>query len=358
MPVENQRELPFLTNLGLVITYKCQIACSHCILEASPRRTEEMELTDARQWIHQASSYRNGQFKVLSLTGGEPFYNLDLLRQISDIAEKAGLLVTVVTNAFWAFTRETALDTLKSIPAVRMLAVSADAYHQAEIPIERVQHAVAAAQQLELEYSVAVCTENEQDETYLSFLRKLEAFVSRDRINTATTLPVGRGATSLKGSQYEASHVPASSACWAASTPMIFPDGRVVACIGPVISLRNSHPLLLGNAKRTPLSEILDQAQLNPILHALRVWGPSKLIDLLGQSGWADLLPNNYIKGSVCAACYSLMSDCRVIVCLNQLAQDPNFVEKVAYGRLYYLKEEEMAVAISSPSENGPSFLG
>lgn len=37
-------ELPFLCHIGLVITYKCQVACPHCLLEAGPQRTEEMQL--------------------------------------------------------------------------------------------------------------------------------------------------------------------------------------------------------------------------------------------------------------------------------------------------------------------------
>ena len=348
MPAESRHELHFLTNLGLVVTYKCQIACPHCVLEAGPRRTEEMALEDAKRWIREAVHCPDSRFRVLSLTGGEPFCNLELLRDIAAFAGEAGLLVTAVTNAFWARTFDDAVSTLRSAPAIRMLAVSADAYHQAEIPLERVRHAVAAAEHLGLEYNVAVCTEDESDATHLAFVAALETFAAADRISVAKTLPVGRGALALNHLCYPMSPAPAAAACWAASTPMVFPDGRVVACIGPVISLRTPHPLLLGNAKLTSLTDVLTRAQRNSVLHALRVWGPRRLVELLQEAGYGSLLPQRYVEGSVCAACFSLMSDARVVAALNALAEDAVWAEKVAYGRLFYLKEEEMVTALSN----------
>ena len=346
MPAESRHELPFLTNLGLVVTYKCQIACPHCVLEAGPRRTEEMALQDAKRWIREAVNCPDSRFRVLSLTGGEPFCNRDLLCDIAASAGEAGLLVTAVTNAFWARTFEEAVSILRSVPAIRMIAISADAYHQAEIPLERVRHAVAAAKELGLEYNVAVCTEDENDEAHVAFVAELETFADADRISVATTLPVGRGAIALNHLRYPMSPEPASAACWAASTPMVFPDGRVVACIGPVISLQRPHPLLLGNARLTSLTDVLTRAQRNPVLHALRVWGPSRLVELLNEAGYGSLLPQTYVADSVCAACFSLMSDARIVACLNALAEDPVLAEKVAYGRLFYLKEEEMVAAL------------
>jgi MoaA/NifB/PqqE/SkfB family radical SAM enzyme len=76
-------EMPFLRNIGFIMTYKCQVACPHCIIEAGPERKEEMLLSDAFNWIQQVANYREGYIKVLSLTGGEPFYNIDHLKKIA-----------------------------------------------------------------------------------------------------------------------------------------------------------------------------------------------------------------------------------------------------------------------------------
>jgi hypothetical protein len=91
------------------------------------------------------------------------------------------------------------------------------------------------------------------------------------------------------------------------------------------------------------LHEILDNAESNPILQAIRIWGPRKLVSLIKEAGLNQYLPQRYIEESVCDACYNLMSNSKIIEFLNQLANDDEFKRKIAYARLYYLKETKMA---------------
>jgi organic radical activating enzyme len=338
-----QTELGFLRNIGLVITYKCQVACPHCIVHAGPDRTVEMRWADASRWIREIAAYREGQFKLLSLTGGEPFFNLDHLRRIATLGSELGLLVTAVSNAFWASTPEAAIRTLGEIPSIRMLALSADLYHQPAIPLERVRNAVRAARELGVEYTVAVCTQDEQDPAYLRLLKQVKEFADPGRIYTAMTMPVGRARTELDPDRYQMADLPAASACTTASTPMILPDGRVIACVGPLIALRVSHPLMLGNARLTPVAELLDRAESNTLLHAIRVWGPRKLVEALKATAAGVDLPTQYIKDSPCDVCQRLFRNPKLTGALSKLAMDAEFREKVAYGRVHYLRESSMA---------------
>lgn len=340
-------EMPFLRNIGLLMTYKCQVMCPHCILEAGPHRTEAMDVATALEWVRQVAEYRDGYIKVLSLTGGEPFYNINDLTAIASFGEHCGLLVSAVTNAFWATSLEKAVFTLKKLSAIKMLSISADAYHQSHIPFDRVKNAVQAAQECGVPYTIAVCTDNYEDGDYQVILKQLEAITDPDTILTAITFPVGRALKSVDLFQYQTTPNPPISACAAGSSPIIFPDGRVIACIGPVIDLASSHPLMLGNLRDESLGTILDRAQANPILHAIRVWGPSKLIELAAEAGLNQYLPESYIEGSVCHACYGLMSNPQLVQFLNELMTDKEFQRKVAYARLYYLKELEMLQHLS-----------
>jgi MoaA/NifB/PqqE/SkfB family radical SAM enzyme len=340
--MDAEAELGFLKNIGLVITYRCQISCPHCIVEAGPHRTEEMDLADAYAYIKEIAAYRDGHFEVLSLTGGEPFFNLAHLARIAGWASQAGLAVTAVTNAFWAATRDAALATLRKVPFIRMLAVSADVYHLAEIPFERIENAIWASQELGVEYTVAVCTQSKTDPIYLDLMQRLKSFVEAEKINTATAMPVGRARFTLQRAHYDLCEQTPVSACANASAPMILPDGRVVACVGPLIALRTAHPLLLGNARISPLSEILDEAEQNAVLHAIRVWGPHKLVDGLKANGWQHDLPHDYIEGNPCDVCHQLMSNPRLSQALRELDSQREFRERVAYGRLYYLQEDTM----------------
>ncbi len=336
-------EMPFLRNIGFVMTYKCQVACPHCIIEAGPHRKEEMKTPDALKWIHEAAAYRNGYIKVLSLTGGEPFYDIEKLRQIASAGEKEGFIVSAVTNAFWASTLQDAISILRNLSAIKMLAISTDVYHQHAIPFERVKNAILAAKECDIPYNIHVCTENENDENYRAIVTKLLTLTTMDTINTAVTFPAGRALKKISVFAHETTSEPPQSACSAGSSPIVFPDGRVIACIGPVIDLSSSHPLLLGDLRKNTLQEILDKAETNPILHTIRVWGPRKLISILNEAGLGEHLPDKYIKDSVCNACYHLMSSDKILSFLAQLAKEVEFTEKVAYARVYYLKETRMA---------------
>lgn len=335
-------ELPFLKSVGLMMTYRCQVACPHCIVQAGPARREEITTEDACRWTREVSDYRGGRIRFLALTGGEPFTNLDTLRTVTEYASLQGLTPSVVTNAFWASTPERAVEVLESLPAIRILSISTDIYHQVAIPLQWVQNAVHAADACRITYSISICTENETDPGYIRLRREIEAFAPTEVVLTAIALPVGRALKRLGTNNYEMTNEIPVSACATGGTPIIFPDGKVIGCIGPVIDLPRTHPIYLGDLRRSTLQEVLDQAQTNTILHALRAWGPKKLIELMCANGLADEVPDRYIKESVCDACYKLMSNERIVAFLVQLGQDAAFQRKVAYARAYYLNEPEM----------------
>ena len=335
-------EMPFLKNVGFIMTYKCQVACPHCIIEAGPHRTEEMSIEDAFDWIRQIRDYNHGYIEVLSLTGGEPFYDVNKLREISDFGEKCGLVVSAVTNGYWAKSPEKAFEILSRLSSIKMIAISTDVYHQKFIPFERIKNAAMAAKRCGIPYNIHICTENEDSPEYKKILEDVKKIADEDEIFTAVTFPAGRALKNADKAKYEMTSVPPISACSAGSSPIVFPDGKVIACIGPVIDLKSSHPLILGNLRESSLAEILDRSQMNTILHAIRIWGPKKLIRMVEEAGLGDELPNNYIKDSICNACYSLVSNPKIVEYLSELINDPEFRRRVAYARAYYLKEYDM----------------
>jgi len=346
---------PFLRNVGLLVTFHCQAACDHCVIRAGPDRHEEVDLENARQWIREIASYRDRYVCVLSLTGGEPFSNLKLLRQVMELAAESGLFVSVVTNGFWGASRESARKLLKNLPQICFLSISTDIYHQKFVPFERVENAIWAARECGIPYYVSIVTDSEDDPEFQRVKSEVLKTSEPENIRTGITFPVGR-ATQIKSQlKYSLSDEPPREACQAASSPCIFPDGRVYGCIGPLIELQHDHPLLLGNLHETPMHEILNRAETNVVLHALRLWGPKKLIAMLRDAGLGRHLPVEFITGSICNACFSLFSNVAVREWLLQLEQDAEFRRKVAYGRLYYLNETGM-LEIGGFCEDGPKL--
>jgi len=336
---------PFLTGFGLFVTYRCQVACEHCIVSAGPHRTEQLDLADAHDWVTQMSQVAGGRTRVLSLTGGEPFVDIERLRDIGRMADVAGLFVTAVTNAHWATSPEIALDTLSSLPEIRAIAVSADVHHQALIPLDRVKNAVRAAQRLDRIASISICTDSETSPTYLEMLEALRDTVEPEMIDTAVTFPVGRAQLHSGDYNFEITPEPPLGACCVSHSPVVFPNGDVIACIGPVITLGREHPLFLGNLHEERLAEIVERAQSNTALHLLRLWGPSRLVRFLAEAG-ETCLPEDYVGGSICHACYALMANPETVSAIRDVTAAAKVRDAVALGRLVHLNEAEGLLAL------------
>lgn len=348
MAREHTAEMHFLRNMGLVLTYRCQIACPHCVLEAGPHRTEATALTDAINWVGQIARYRDGHVHFLSLTGGEPFFDVPTLRRLSEHAASLGLLVSVATNGFWATSRERATEVLRGLPGVRVLSVSTDVYHQAFIGLDRVCNVVQAAAACGVPCRVAVCTESRTDPGYLATLGELAEFTDPRDIDTTITFSAGRALTRLGMGARRTADRPPRVACTAAATPVIMPNGRVLGCVGPLVASCSDHPLVLGDLREEPLESILDRAQQNAVLHALRAFGPHKLVRTIEEHGPRVALPRSYDAESPCDTCRQIFDEPRTVAFLAELASDPDFRDRVAWARLHYLDEPEMLARTAS----------
>lgn len=339
---EGAKDPPFLRNVGLLLTYHCQASCAHCILQAGPDRHEEVSLDDARDWIRQIADYRNGYVYVLSLTGGEPFSNLRLLRAVMECAAENKLYVSVVSNGFWATERAKAKQILQSLPDICFISISTDLYHQKFVPFDNVKNALWAAQECDIPFYVSVVADNMEDPDYKQVYSELLKFTGPEKIRTGITFPVGRAADIKDDLRYCLSSEPCPEVCTASSSPCIFPDGNVYGCIGPLFTLKEQQPLYLGSLREHSVAEIFDHSETNAILHALRLWGPARFVSWLREAGMGDHLPTVFVSGSNCQACHSILLDPAVREWMGQLEHDEEFRRKVAYGRLYHLKETGM----------------
>lgn len=330
----------FLSTIGLLLTYRCTIHCPHCFAEAGPGRKEKMALGSALGWIDEIAAYRDGCIRSVELTGGEPFFDLQTLALVSDHAMKAGLSITAATNAGWAGTLEQAILTLNELPGIRKISISTDVYHQQFIPDGHIHNAVIAAELLGRRYDITVTTESEQDERYLKVMERLERIVARRLIGTRITLPVGRALKPARSCKRKLSQEPSSKPC-GSSVPLILPDGRLIACSGPMTAIHDPNPLSLGNLRRESLSSILERAETNPLLHLIRVWGPHRMVSLLQSRGHGDLLPKEYLCGSSCDICSRLLCDKRLAEILTQILNEPENRNVIAYAQRQRLSNTE-----------------
>jgi len=338
MPIE-EFETHFLEYVGLITTLNCPIECAHCILEAGPHRSEVISQENAFSWISQIAEYHNGAVKGIILTGGEPFWDLVHLHNIIKFSNEKGLNCSVVTNAFWAKTDVDAKKILLSLLPLDFIGISTDIYHQESIPVLNIKNAIIAAKAYDIPFEIIVCTADKKDPRYLDIIKELSVFTDQDDIITAIIFPVGRAASTNLSKKFQYCEAVPEFACNAASIPVIFPDGNVFGCIGPLITLPPFNPMLLGNINSESLNDIFDRAQKNPVLHAMRIWGPKKIVEILEENGMGEYLPKMFVSNSLCSACYSIFKapeNCRYF---EKEMRNPKFVEYVSEGRKYYLDE-------------------
>jgi hypothetical protein len=310
-----------------------------------------MRLEEALDWIRQVSSYRNKYILSLGLTGGEPFYDLDRLEVISTHARQLGLFVTTVTNAFWAPTRERALEVMQRMKGIQLISLSTDADHLKQIPMENIKNAAWAARETGHLYDLAICTDSKTDPSFLRLIEALRASGEEEHIKVTITAPVGRAQNLMGHLNFATESMPSGGGCDLASSPLVFPNGKVIGCTGAFVALPPTHPMLLGDLRQESLETILDRAESNPYVHAMRLWGPYGLSVILKEHGFGNLLPMEYIKDCPCDACFKLFTNRRLVNALDTIMRNDEMLKLIAYGRATYLDEPAMAQSLGLPTE-------
>lgn len=98
-PFRNKLERALTKNtisvLQINLGKRCNLACTHCHVEASPKRTEELSPEACNQLIELI--YKFPQIKIVDLTGGAPEMNYGF-KQLVEAARETGKQVIVRSN--------------------------------------------------------------------------------------------------------------------------------------------------------------------------------------------------------------------------------------------------------------------
>jgi len=296
--------------LGLILTYKCNALCRHCYFNAGPTRTEKMNRNDVLNYLDQATDLST--LRMISFTGGEPFLQPDLLREAVSYAVDRGFKTEVVTNCFWADSKETAETQLSSLAraGLDVINLSADDFHQEFIPFSYVKSGYEAAKSLGLKITI-LCTVARSSrltaEKIVSLLgdRKIQIVGE----NTAPSvkgyamavetpfIPVGRG-SQIPREEWAFSRYTAGPCSHVLRDIAIDPSGRVLPCCSAAGTIE---ALTLGDARREHLSRIIERGRERNALNVLAVRGPQELLER-GEEAVEDYV-------NKCHLCYEVLSD-------------------------------------------------
>jgi hypothetical protein len=135
-----------LSGIHILLTYQCTFECDHCFVWGSPWQSGTLTLGQIEQILEQAQA---AGVKEVYYEGGEPFLYYAILLRAVELAVERGFEVGIVSNGYWAHTREDACEWLAPLAGKLVdLSISSDLYHYSEEHSLQAQNAVAAARDL------------------------------------------------------------------------------------------------------------------------------------------------------------------------------------------------------------------
>ncbi len=243
-------------------------------------------------------------FRVLWITGGEPMLFPDDVLHLVEMSRDCGLRPVVQTDTYWARTLGEAIDTTAMLKqrGVKMIAISTDQFHVQFVPMENVLNAVRACKKNDIHVIVNLSVLRDDP-----VAEQIHSVLSEERVplGDQPVVPFGRAKSIPRSEMITSTHAP-NSGCFVSFVPNVLPDGTVVACCGPYLAFTPDSPLILGNAKRSSLVEILHKADRSPLLNILRLGGPAGLLQELEGSGVILEKPTNCV--TKCELCMAMLS--------------------------------------------------
>lgn len=146
---------------GLLLSYKCNMECKHCMYACSPLwKADWISEADAEKILSQlAGEIRGSPFGKdriginygLHFTGGEPFLNFGLLLKVTEIAHRYKFPSTFVeTNCFWCRDDETTREKLEGLKdaGLRGVLISVNPFILENVPFERTERAIRISEEI------------------------------------------------------------------------------------------------------------------------------------------------------------------------------------------------------------------
>ncbi len=288
-------EKPYLA--GVMLSYRCTIACKHCLFACKPGNPDAvMSVEDAALYIEEFSKMN----RVVHLSGGEPFMFYDVLFESAKLSSKRGYPPHMIqTNCSWGTTDEVGAERFRALRDIGMLGMyfSADPYHQAFVPAENVLRAIRIATDVFGPDNIvgsghAVFKNPDELESLTKDPERLEAHV-----RSAPPRLVGRAFFAL-AEYVDKRPVPdlAKDRIWGPhwgpeSCAVDFDPATMMEVHGdPYGNLQTNCGVILGNIRDNAVSEVMtkDYIMNHPIggILADGAEGPFKLLEMAEEKGY------------------------------------------------------------------------
>lgn len=336
--IMDAREL-YGSKVSLIVTDQCNISCAHCLPECTGAENKKLDIDIVLRLIDEALSQG---LKTICFTGGEPFLKFDTLVAGIKYASELGMETTVISNGYWAKTVDKAVDKLSQLEGLTKLGLSTDVFHQAFVPIEKIVNGIRAAQKLGIYCAIRLTHLNDPDQEIAELQTQLDSVRGLYDLEHQPVQPLGRAETEIPYDKIFAYDV-SLACCRSADVHAVNAAGDLTACCGATGEWSEDHPLKFGNIKNNSLSNLLNDANQNPILHAVRLWGSAGLLKLaLEEAERREIHISPPKIQNLCELCRLVNTSEPYVSLLVDAVKREEVVRKIAVARLIELGEPDM----------------
>jgi pyruvate-formate lyase-activating enzyme len=290
--------------VGLLITQRCNAACTHCATSCGPDKTAALSRANVFRIMEEASALAAGRALTFCISGGEPFLDFAHLRNIVAHGRSLGGECTCVTNGYWATTDDKArilLTELRAHGLVR-IAVSTSRFHQRFVKLARVQRALRMAVEVGLGAVLKVAA-TPQERAQVERLQAWAVDTGLAGVEVIALMPYLREGQQLPAGDFALQPGLPAGPCPAPSLT-VREDGTAYSCCSPA---GFTDSLSLGNAVDEGFEAPFLRFLLNGRQRVLREGGPAAFADAIRRRGLGHLLRERY--AGVCDLCAHIASD-------------------------------------------------
>jgi hypothetical protein len=133
-------------DIGIILSYRCQSGCKHCLYNCGPRWEKEAMSSHALRQALEAITIWPRTPQV-HFTGGEPFLHFPLLLEGVRLANELGIPRYIETSASWCKDQDEVVERFVALQqaGLQAILISCSPFHAERIPPARTLRAVRAA---------------------------------------------------------------------------------------------------------------------------------------------------------------------------------------------------------------------
>ena len=256
------------TTLGVMIHKKCNASCEICCTESNVQCKEKLDIDLTKKFIY--STKNNRKLSTISFTGGEPFLELDILKNLISFTSNINKNPTCITNGFWASDYDFTYDTLKELKCLglRQLSISYDNYHKEFVDAQNIINVLRVARTLNMPVFLGIIKTSGEKTGHL--IDELGDDILNAYIQVAPCYPTGRAKKIFNEKDFIRNMGVEKLLCPYNGYMSVSYDGKIYPCCS---QFALGTELYIGTYIDYDYIKVLDRIKKNGILYILRNFG-------------------------------------------------------------------------------------